>query len=206
MTATTTAAEYVAVHHNELNTTVLRITPQSEGMELVEYVGHLRTMERDGSNPEVVALVQQARDMATVTGAKQATHRVEGAGGALKASATWYRTPWVAPRRRMGLHLAPVTADPAQAELAARAIRQRNTTPRKGEAWVVSELSGYKLVQDRPYGHSECPCHNGRTAYTEGTVQSLTYWADNSVDVIVALPGGRTVTDQLVPPHGDACF
>jgi hypothetical protein len=37
-------------------------------------------------------------------------------------------------------------------------------------------------------------------------VTGVTCWADNSIDVQVALDGGGTRTVQHTAPHGDLCF
>lgn len=205
-TPQTATPVYVAMQHSELNTTVLRITPKDGGLELVEYVGHLATMERTGSDPEVVELVQQARTMATVTGSASATHRVEGAGGVLQAEATWYRNVYAAPRRALGLHRAPVASSPEQRELAQRMHAEHRQEWAKGQRRVVSELTGYLPVQHRELDHRDCHCGSGVTTYSVGTVTGLTWWADNSREAAVTLDDGRVVTVQLAPPSGDACY
>lgn len=210
-TTATTHSTIVAVQHNTLNTTVLRVTPLEDGMELVEYVGHLRTMERDGTHPDVVRLVHAARGMATTTGARSATHTEDHRDATtgklvVDARAEWYRDAFSAPRLALGTHKARGIVSPEQAALAAELTAQRTGEPVEGQRWVVGELTGYQLVQNRPLDHRSCYCGDGTTTYAAGTVVAITYWADNSRDCTVELEDGRKVTVQLAAPSGDACF
>lgn len=74
---------------------------------------------------------------------------------------------------------------------------------------VVSQLEGYKLVQNRPLDcrHS-CTCGEcyGRKVAYPGTVVRTIHWADNSVETEVACDDGKTRMIQHVGPHGDLCF
>jgi len=39
-----------------------------------------------------------------------------------------------------------------------------------------------------------------------GTVTGIIAWADNSTDVEILTDDGDTVREQVMYPHGDACF
>jgi len=78
--------------------------------------------------------------------------------------------------------------------------------PQEGDSFVVSELSGYQLIQNRGLDHRHCHCGDGVTTYHAGTVEGVTYWADNSVDVAVRCEDGRLRTVQTIAPNGDVCF
>jgi hypothetical protein len=191
---------YVATQSNRLNCQVFRVTALADGMELVEHVGTA------GYNlpADIEGLLVQARGIATATGSVSATHRVEGAGGVVLAELTYYANGYAAPRLTIGVHKAIATLDPAQAALKAEAAAQGE--PVNGARFVVSELSGYELVQNRSFDHRACGCGNGTTTYAAGIVTGTTYYADNSIEVAVELESGRTVTVQTKAPSGDVCY
>lgn len=93
--------------------------------------------------------------------------------------------------------------------------------PTEGERVEVPVLTGYKLVQNRPFEcrswspdpvtgkySSGCKCGecNGHTTVYEGTVERVIRWMDNSIEIIVACDDGETRRQTLVHPHGDVCF
>lgn len=201
MNATATpTARLVAVQHNALNTSIYRVTPLADGMEQVEYIAHITQADE-----ETRRLIVEARGTATATGSTSATYREEGPGGVVRAELTWFRAG-SAPRFTPGVHRARLTATDEDRALAAEITAQRDRTPAKGDRYVVAELSGYQLVQNRPLDHRSCHCGDGVTTYHVGTVEAVTYWADNSIDVVVRCEDGKVRTAQTVAPHGDACF
>lgn len=197
--ATTDAKLYVGLRYNELNTTYLRVTGHDDGTETLEWIG------RDHADrAEAEAAVDQARTMAAVTGSREASYTARGITG------RWFRNAHAVGRVLSGTHRAVFTADaadPAQAELRAEHNRQSGASiPAEGDRYVVAELTGYTLVQNRPLEHRDCACGNGVTTYYAGTVSSVTHYADNSIEAVVAIPGRPSATVTLVAPHGDACF
>jgi len=203
-TTVTGPATIVGIQHNTLNLSIFQVTPLEDGMELVEYLGAA------GYNvpKEAEDMVMTAKTMATVTGSTVGRNRWETrtADGELvtTAQAVWYRNRYQAPRLVMGVHRAQVALSPEQEALKAEAASQGE--PVKGQRYVVSELTGYQLIQDRPMDHRECSCGNGTTTYAAGTVEAITHWMDNSVDATVVLESGRKVTVQMKAPSGDACY
>lgn len=82
------------------------------------------------------------------------------------------------------------------------------TYPTKGDRVVVPVLSGYKLVQNRPFDcRYSCHCGtcNGSTTEYPGTVDNVIYWADNSVEAEVRCDDGEMRLLRLKPPSGDVC-
>lgn len=82
-------------------------------------------------------------------------------------------------------------------------------TVEAGERVDVPVLSGYKLVQERPYDcRFGCTCErgcNGTTTIYPGTVERVIYWADNSTEAVVACDDGETRRLMLAYPSGDVC-
>lgn len=201
-TATSPATRsFVAIRHNALNIGVFTVEPLADGMERVTYIG------RDDRTPVVDYAIAAAESLAANLDSPHTTVTENG------VTVDYYDNAWAAgtPRLRPGVHRALVSLDDEQsalrAELAEQTRTSRNRVPEIGERWVVSELTGYLLVQNRPLEHRDCHCGNGTTTYSLGTIVDRTFWADNSIDVTVELvESGRRVTDQLVAPHGDACF
>jgi hypothetical protein len=94
-------------------------------------------------------------------------------------------------------------------------------TAKKGDRVIITELHGYRLVQERPFDcrgwskdprtgeyHGGCKCGtcDGETVYYPGTVWQRIYWADNSIDLGVRCDDGQLRTHQLTPPSGDASY
>ncbi len=78
------------------------------------------------------------------------------------------------------------------------------TYPAAGQLHKFSTLSGYRLVQDRPFNcRPACTCGecNGRSTTTTEEVREVIFWADNSVEVVSVT--GRVA--RLRAPYGDAC-
>lgn len=197
--ATTTA--FVAIRHDRLNTSVFTVEPLVDGMERVTWIG------RDDRTPALDYAIAAAECLADTLDSPHVTVTENG------LTVDYYPNRWSAetPRLTMGVHRAAVSLDAEQtalrAELAEQTRTSRNRVPEIGERWIVGELTGYVLVQNRSYDHRTCHCGNGTTTYAAGTIVDRTFWADNSIDVTVELvESGRRVTDQLVAPHGDACF
>jgi hypothetical protein len=201
-TATSPATRaFVAIRHNALNTSVFTVEPLADGMERVTYVG------RDDRTPVVDYAIAAAESLAANLDSPHTTVTENG------VTVDYYDNAWAAgtPRLTPGVHRAVVSLDDEQtalrAELAEQRRTSRNRVPEIGERWVVAELTGYLLVQNRPLDHRSCHCGNGTTTYSVGTVVDRAWYADNSIEITVELvESGRRVTDQLVAPHGDACF
>ena len=87
-----------------------------------------------------------------------------------------------------------------------RASRRR---PAVGDRFEVTELNGYRLVQDRPFAcRPVCTCgacDGTRTRYP-GTVTGIIAWMDNSTDAVVMCDDGVERRAMVDGPHGDLCF
>lgn len=83
------------------------------------------------------------------------------------------------------------------------------TLPSVGDAYTVTERTGYRPPQNRPYNcQSGCACGACAGTVTEhlGTVTDVLYFADNSIEARVLCADGTTRTAYLVAAHGDVCF
>jgi hypothetical protein len=91
-----------------------------------------------------------------------------------------------------------------------------------GDRVIASVLTGYKLVQERPFtcrgwhpdprnpgaytGDCVCGQCDGVTTFHPGTVTHRTYWADNSIEITIAGDDGQTRRHMQKAPSGDACY
>lgn len=79
----------------------------------------------------------------------------------------------------------------------------------KGDRVTLEVLSGYVYDQHRPLDcRHGCVCGscNGTTTEYQGTVQSIIYWMDNSVEAEVLCDDGKLRKQMLEAPKGDVCF
>lgn len=78
----------------------------------------------------------------------------------------------------------------------------------EGQRVEVPVLSGYRLVQERPFDcRYSCKCGkcNGSTTCYPGVVSKIIYWADNSTEAVVKCDDGQERRMMLRAPHGDVC-
>lgn len=81
--------------------------------------------------------------------------------------------------------------------------------PAKGDRVIVETITGYRLIQNRPFEcRPMCKCGecNGVTLEYPGTVTKIIYWMDNSTDAVVMCDDGRERTKHILMPSGDVCY
>lgn len=84
----------------------------------------------------------------------------------------------------------------------------KTSYPTPGDRVTVSELKGYRLVQNRPAEcHLVCVCGecNGKTIEHSGIAGKTRFYADNSIETPVACDDGRERRIRHEAPHGDPC-
>ena len=82
------------------------------------------------------------------------------------------------------------------------------TIPSKGDRVSVFEQQGYTLHQHRPgdcRGCCKCGECEGHSVEFPGTVDEVVYWADNSIEAMVACDDGQRRILRLSAPSGDPC-
>ena len=97
----------------------------------------------------------------------------------------------------------------------------RTPLPKQGDRVTISQLVGYRLVQERPFecrgwaldprsgrysGSCKCGECDGHTVTHSGTVEAIIYWADNSIEGTILCDDGVRRIERYAPPSGDVCF
>lgn len=220
MTTTATTAQartYIATQHDRLNLSLYLVEDNGDGTETTTWIP--RDQFPEGSPLHTLVLTASGTTHATGSNMGTATDERPCRDAActpdscpitVVTTVTYYRNAFVGPRISLGTHQKRTNLEPAQlalrAELSTQSARLGRNVPEVGDRYIVGELSGYQLIQNRSFDHRNCHCGNGIITYSAGTVTGRTFWADNSIDVTVTLEDGRTVTDQIAAPSGDVCF
>lgn len=81
------------------------------------------------------------------------------------------------------------------------ALTEPTITSRKGD-----RVEFDKMIKYVPYDGWTRTQPPSIYRHIVGTVTGIIAWADNSTDVEILTDDGDTVREQVMYPHGDACF